>query len=82
MPWLIMFFSMSHLLYFHIQRIIYGVSSSEIDVSGSMMILIQRTTTYAWNLHDGQLTNDEIEDYQKENRVIRPPSLLGFLAYT
>lgn len=46
------------------------------------MVLIQRTTTYAWNVHDGQLREDELEDYQKDNRVTQKPSLLAFLAYT
>ncbi|TIC02476.1 MBOAT-domain-containing protein [Wallemia mellicola] len=82
MPWVVMGFAMTHLLLFHIQRLIHVTPSTAIEISGSLMVLIQRTTTYAWNVHDGQLKEEELEDYQKDNRVMKQPPLLGFLAYT
>ncbi|TIA97181.1 hypothetical protein E3P94_02942 [Wallemia ichthyophaga] len=85
MPWIVMAFAMSHLLCFHLRRLIHTTPSTSVEISGSLMVLIQRTTTYAWNVHDGCCTDaelQELQDHQKDNRVTHKPSLLAFLAYT
>ncbi|KAJ3485015.1 hypothetical protein NLI96_g5245 [Meripilus lineatus] len=72
---------MGHLTLNHVIRAIYGLSYETFEVTGPQMVLTMKLTTFAWNVWDGRRPVEELDNWQKEKRVVQYPSLLTFLGY-
>ncbi|GAA5846641.1 hypothetical protein JCM5353_000744 [Sporobolomyces roseus] len=82
MPWIVFSVVMGHLAYNHIQRQLAGVDGvSEIEITGSQMVLTMKLISFAWSCHDGQLTLDKLDKTQQGSRIEKVPNLLQFLGY-
>ncbi|XP_063055797.1 lysophospholipid acyltransferase 1 [Engraulis encrasicolus] len=57
----------------------YGILST--DFSGPLMIVTQKITTLAFQLHDATCKEDTLTAEQKEQAVVSKPSLLQYLSY-
>ncbi|KAG5271184.1 hypothetical protein AALO_G00176860 [Alosa alosa] len=57
----------------------YGILST--DFSGPLMIVTQKITILAFQVHDGTCKEDTLTAEQKEQAVLSKPSLLQYLSY-
>uniref|UniRef100_A0AC34QPX8 Uncharacterized protein n=1 Tax=Panagrolaimus sp. JU765 TaxID=591449 RepID=A0AC34QPX8_9BILA len=74
-------FSMGYLTFIHWYRW-YILTAYYIDVTGPMMVLVQKTTTLAFSLHDGTVKKpEELNEIQKREAIRKPPDVLEYLAY-
>lgn len=73
---------MGHLSYCHLYRQIYN-PSNPIDLTGTMMIVCTKVTSFAWNVWDGLQDQQAISSSQKRYAVTpdRFPSLLEYLGF-
>ena len=60
---------MGYLLFIHWYRW-YILTAYYIDVTGPMMVLVQKTTTIAFSLHDGTVKKpEELNEIQKREAI-------------
>ncbi|XP_063611150.1 lysophospholipid acyltransferase 6-like [Penaeus indicus] len=75
--------SITFLSVMHIQRQLYEDGVFVIDVTGPMMIMVQKATSLAYSLHDGLsgLKDEELTQLQKEMVVRKKPTALEYFGY-
>ncbi|KAK6113189.1 MBOAT membrane-bound O-acyltransferase family protein [Brugia pahangi] len=74
-------FAMGYLVFLHWYRW-YVLTAYYLDVTGPMMILVQKITVLAFNLHDGKVKrSEELNDMQKKEALKSVPDILSFLSY-
>ncbi|KAL3276761.1 hypothetical protein HHI36_012128 [Cryptolaemus montrouzieri] len=74
--------SLTYLSTLHLYRQIYNYGSSNIDVTGPIMVMTQKITSLAYSLHDGRTKNEEeMNKNQKLEAIKETPSLLSYLSY-
>lgn len=67
----------------HLHRQIYDYGSYGLDISGPLMVITQKVSSLAFNLHDGLTKKeDEMTDNQKLYAVYKTPSLLEYFSYS
>uniref|UniRef100_A0A915Q706 Uncharacterized protein n=1 Tax=Setaria digitata TaxID=48799 RepID=A0A915Q706_9BILA len=77
----IFIFAMGYLVFLHWYRW-YILTTYSLDVTGPMMILVQKITMLAFSLHDGRVKKaEELDDMQKKEALISVPDMLSFLSY-
>ncbi|GJJ07177.1 hypothetical protein Clacol_001377 [Clathrus columnatus] len=81
MPWIVFTAVMGHLTISHIYRALNKTAYETFEISGPQMVLTMKLTTFAWNVFDGRRPVEELDAWQKKNRVVKFPSLLEFLGY-
>lgn len=73
---------MAYLLSLHLHRQFYDWSSCSLDITGPMMIIVQKVTSLAFSLHDGFVKEqDKLTKAQKHHAIHTMPSPLEFFAY-
>ncbi|VDM97795.1 unnamed protein product [Thelazia callipaeda] len=74
-------FAMGYLLVIHWYRC-FALSSYYLDVTGPMMVLVQKITVLAFSLHDGTAKkSEELNDLQKREALKSVPSFSNFMSY-
>ncbi|KAL3990038.1 MBOAT membrane-bound O-acyltransferase family protein [Acanthocheilonema viteae] len=74
-------FSMGYLVFIHWYRW-YILKIVSVDITGPMMILVQKVTVLAFSLHDGKVKkSDELNEIQKREALKSVPDILSFLSY-
>lgn len=74
-------FSMGYLVFIHWFRW-YIMKDYYIDVTGPIMVIVQKTTTLAFSLHDGRMKKrDELNEIQKREAISEVPTPLDYLSY-
>ncbi|CAG9530747.1 unnamed protein product [Cercopithifilaria johnstoni] len=77
----IFLFAMGYLVFLHWYRS-YVLTTYYLDVTGPMMILVQKITVLAFALHDGRVKkSEELNDMQKREALTSLPDALSFLSY-
>lgn len=82
MPWIVFSFVMGHLTVNHVIRAMYNLGYDTFEITGPQMVLTMKLTTFAWNVLDGRRPVEELDEWQKDKRVVQYPSLLEFLGYS
>lgn len=80
MPWIAFVFLMGHMSISHIYRMIVA-NPSVVDITGAQMVMVMRLTAFCWNVHDGQLPQAELTDFQRERAIKKLPNLLDYFGY-
>ncbi|OLN81525.1 Lysophospholipid acyltransferase [Colletotrichum chlorophyti] len=80
MPWIGFAFVMGHMSISHVARQIADNPSS-VDITGAQMVLLMKLSAFCWNVADGQLSEDQLSDFQKERRLVDLPGLLDYAGY-
>ncbi|KAF8386895.1 mboa-3 [Pristionchus pacificus] len=81
MHWLVFIFSMSYLTWVHLFRWMY-ITEYTIDITGPIMVCVQKMTTLAFSLHDGTgRKEEELSPLQKREAIKRVPGLIPYLSY-
>ncbi|TGZ81040.1 MBOAT-domain-containing protein [Ascodesmis nigricans] len=80
MPWIGFAFLMGHMLTSHVYREFYP-QPGVVDVTGAQMVLVMKLSAFCWNLYDGTLPIQELNDFQKDRRIEKLPNLLNYTAY-
>ncbi|KAI6216264.1 hypothetical protein M3Y95_01288600 [Aphelenchoides besseyi] len=74
-------FAMAYLLFIHLYRY-FLLDSFSIDITGPMMVAVQKVTTMAFSLHDGKVKKvGELTDIQKREALSEVPAILPYLSY-
>ncbi|VDM97796.1 unnamed protein product [Thelazia callipaeda] len=74
-------FSMCYLVFIHWYRW-YILTDYYIDMTGPMMILVQKVTVLAFSLHDGKVKKSEdLNEVQMKEAIKSVPDILSFLSY-
>ncbi|XP_046574598.1 lysophospholipid acyltransferase 2-like [Haliotis rubra] len=75
-------FAMLYLSVTHIFRQIYDYGGYTLDITGPMMIMVQKLTSLAFSVHDGTVkSEEELSADQKSQAVRSMPGLLSFYSY-
>ena len=80
MPWTAFVFLMGHMSVNHIHRQFIS-RPDKVDITGAQMVLIMKLTAFCWNIHDGQLPQNDLADFQRERALFQLPSLLDYAGY-
>lgn len=82
MPWINFLLQMSLMLYTHCKEQ-FGNDDyvNNIGISGTQMIIIQKLTSYAWNVYDGTLDEAKLSENQKQMQIKKTPSFIRYLAW-
>ncbi|KAF5905954.1 lysophospholipid acyltransferase 1 [Clarias magur] len=82
--WYSMIAAMGYLTVCQVSRVFifnYGVPAT--DFSGPLMMMVQKVTTLAFQLHDGKCRKqEELTAEQRRLAIVTRPSLLEYLSYT
>jgi lysophospholipid acyltransferase 1/2 len=76
---LVFIYAMGYLIFMHWYRWIY-LGSYQLDITGPMMVMVQKVTLLAFSLHDGH-SKKELTDTQRKEALKEVPSLLAYLSY-
>uniref|UniRef100_A0A914CE90 Uncharacterized protein n=1 Tax=Acrobeloides nanus TaxID=290746 RepID=A0A914CE90_9BILA len=72
---------MGYLIFIHWYRW-YVLTAYYIDVTGPLMVLVQKTTVLAFSLHDGKVKKkEELNEIQKREAISNVPPILDYLGY-
>ncbi|CAI4227408.1 unnamed protein product [Auanema sp. JU1783] len=75
-------FSVGYLLFIHFYRWLL-LTSYYLDVTGPIMVAVQKITTVAFSLHDGRGRKPEsLSDLQKKEAIREIPNIIDYLSYT
>jgi len=74
-------FSMIYLSCNHIYRQIYDYGSYTLDVTGPMMLMVQKISGLAFSYYDSRRPRSQLTSDQLDQIVVAKPSLLEFLSY-
>ncbi|GAB7347882.1 hypothetical protein MBLNU459_g5408t1 [Dothideomycetes sp. NU459] len=80
MPWIGFVFLMGHMSVNHIHRQVEN-NPSGVDITGAQMVLVMKLTAFCWNVYDGTLPEETLNDYQKSRALKKLPSLLDYAGY-
>ncbi|KAI9751387.1 MAG: lysophospholipid acyltransferase [Lichina confinis] len=80
MPWIGFVFLMGHMSISHILRQ-YRATPEVVDISGAQMVLVMKLSAFCWNVHDGQLPQDGLSDFQRDRAIRELPGLLDYAGY-
>lgn len=80
MPWIGFVFLMGHMSTNHITRQMTNNPSS-VDITGAQMVMIMKLSAFCWNVHDGRVKGEYLNDYQKEKAIYKLPNLLDYAAF-
>lgn len=74
-------FSMSYLLFIHFFRWLI-LTKYYLDITGPMMVSVQKITTLAFSIHDGKVKKaEELTEIQLREAITEVPSLLEYMSY-
>ncbi|VDO04067.1 unnamed protein product [Haemonchus placei] len=72
---------MSYLLFIHFFRWLV-LTRYYLDITGPMMVAVQKITTLAFSLHDGKVKKkEELSEVQKREAITEVPSLVEYMSY-
>lgn len=72
---------MSYLVWIHFYRWLI-LSSYSLDITGPMMVGVQKITTLAFSLHDGAYRKEEeLTPLQKKEAIKEVPTLLDYMSF-
>ncbi|KAL3078972.1 hypothetical protein niasHS_014754 [Heterodera schachtii] len=74
-------FAMGYLIFIHWYRW-FILRDYHLDVTGPMMIMVQKVTVLAFSLHDGSKKSEELSRILSKESLSKVPPILNFLAYT
>ncbi|KAH7704537.1 porcupine [Aphelenchoides avenae] len=78
---IVFIFSMGYLIFIHWYRW-YLLTSYSVDITGPFMVVVQRTTTIAFSMHDGRVKRDEeLNEIQKKEAIREFPPVLDYFSY-
>lgn len=80
MPWIGFMFLMGHMSVNHIHRQTEN-NPSGVDITGAQMVLVMKLTAFCWNVYDGTLPEETLNDYQKSRVLKKLPDLLDYAGY-
>lgn len=66
----------------HLTRLYYDYGGYVLDITGPIMIAVQKVTSLAFSLHDGMGRNDaDLTPEQRKYAIRRPPTPLEYFSY-
>jgi lysophospholipid acyltransferase len=80
MPWIGFIFLMGHMSVNHIIRQATN-NPSAVDITGAQMVLVMKLTAFCWNVHDGRIKSEYLNEYQKEKAIYKMPSFLDYAGF-
>lgn len=80
MPWIGFVFLMGHMSVSHVYR--HYVNDADIvDITGAQMVLVMKLCAFCWNVHDGRLPEEDLEEFQRDRAIKELPGLLDYAGY-
>lgn len=80
MPWINFVFLMGYMSVSHIYRQLLA-DPTVVDITGAQMVMVMRLTAFCWNVHDGQLLEKDLTEYQRDRAIKQMPSLLNYFGF-
>ncbi|XP_074656763.1 lysophospholipid acyltransferase 6-like isoform X2 [Tubulanus polymorphus] len=74
-------FAMLYLAVTHIHRQVYDYGGYTMDISGPLMVMVQRVTSFSFSVHDGTIPDEKLSAVQKQRAVRTFPSVLTYYSY-
>lgn len=80
MPWIAFVWLMGHMSANHIIRQRTN-DPSAVDITGMQMVMVMKLSAFAWNVHDGRVKRDLLDDFQKRKAIYKMPGFLDYAGY-
>ena len=80
MPWIGFVFLMGHMSVNHIHRQVAN-DPAIVDITGAQMVLVMKLTAFCWNVHDGRIKAEYLNDYQKDKAIYKMPDFLDYAGF-
>lgn len=78
----VMFVALGYLSCIHLHRLFYDTGVYALDVTGPLMVMTQKITSLAFNLHDGLTKKEkEMKPNQKYYAIEKVPTVLEYYSY-
>ncbi|XP_054158922.1 lysophospholipid acyltransferase 6-like [Oppia nitens] len=78
----VLFVALMYLSYLHLLRLFHDYGGYTIDITGPIMIAVQKVTNVGFSLHDGlNKSDEELTDDQKRYAIRRKPTFLEYYSY-
>lgn len=74
-------FSIGYLTFCHIYRQYYFFGLYLLDITGPLMLLVQKLSSLGYSLHDAQHPSDKQTELQKKLAVAKTPTLLEYFGH-
>lgn len=73
---------MGYLAFIHLKRLIYNYGAYNLDITGPLMVMVQRVSGVAFSLHDGLACDfDKLSPYRKQYVTKKKPTVLEYFGY-
>lgn len=73
---------MTYLALVHLKRLIYNYGAYNLDITGPIMVMVQRVSGLAFSLHDGLACDpDKLSPYRKKYLTKKQPSFIEYYGY-
>ena len=80
MPWIGFVFLMGHMSVNQIYRQATN-DPGAVDITGAQMVLVMKLTAFCWNVHDGRIKAEYLNDYQKDKAIYKLPGFLDYAGF-
>lgn len=73
---------MGYLAFIHFKRLIYNYGAYNLDITGPLMVLVQRASGLAYSLHDGlDCEYEKLSPYRQKYVTKKKPSIFQYYGY-
>lgn len=73
---------MGYLASIHLKRLIYNYGAYNLDITGPLMVLVQRVSGIAFSLHDGLACDfNTLSPYRQKYVTKKKPSIIEYYGY-
>lgn len=74
--------SIGYLAINHAKRLIYNYGAYNLDITGPLMVMVQRISAVAFSLHDGSACDvDNLSAFRKKYMIKKRPSIIEYFGY-
>lgn len=80
MPWVGFVFLMGHMSVNQLIRQ-FADAPSVVDITGAQMVLVMKLSAFCWNVADGLLPDEQLDDFQRDRVLRELPGLLDYTGY-
>uniref|UniRef100_A0A0A9X6N5 Membrane-bound O-acyltransferase domain-containing protein 2 n=1 Tax=Lygus hesperus TaxID=30085 RepID=A0A0A9X6N5_LYGHE len=76
-----LFFSLTFLSVVHYNRLLYDDGSVALEITGPLMVMVQKVTSVAIFVHDGNRNKEDLSTSQQKSALTTIPSVLDYFGY-
>jgi len=78
----VMVFSIGYLACIHTKRLIYNYGAYNLDITGPLMVMVQRVSGLAFSIHDGMACDEKkLTPFRRKYITLKKPTVIEYYGY-